>query len=165
MRKFFIFAFLIFSSTFISAVLSISFDKSNIANAGSKNYSDEQLTEYFSDRIEVVENTDVGLVFQWYRSDSNVLFLKAGECYKSSSGLIYSVSKIYAKNGISYYTAVSQIDLDSNSIRWVKVYFSQNMNFGGAVKTEKYIHSWQKSSAVTEYCDYLRKNYNEINGV
>ena len=90
-------------------------------------------------------------------------FLKASKCYKTPAGTVYTISGVMNSSLVALY-AISQVDLNTNSLRWIECYVNSNPMYGSTSKVKNFNQSWQQNSFITNYCNYLRNNYDYING-
>jgi hypothetical protein len=150
MKKFFVVLSLVLSSCFISVVFS------SVAFAEKQTYTDEQIMRILYKFI------DGGGAANSERNTWT--FSKANQCYLSQTGNLYTVSSMM-KNDLSEFYAITIVDLNGNAMRWVEAYILTNPMYGSLVKATGFNKSWQTGEVITDYCDYLRANYKEINGV
>lgn len=90
-------------------------------------------------------------------------FLPANKCYKTPAGTVYTISGVMNSSLVALY-AISQVDLNTNSLRWIELYVNSNPMYGSMSKVNNFNQSWQQNSFITNYCNYLRNDYDYIRG-
>ena len=149
MKKFFIVAWLIVAA-FIS--------QTTPAFAA---YSDDQIISTLHTRIARMENS-TSEFSTWKHRKSDWSFCKANDCYLSTNGMVYS---IFIKSGVNALIVITQVDLNSNSYRFIEGYVYNAVNYTvNKLPESKVSKQWRTESISTEYCKYLREHYNEIQG-
>ncbi len=153
MKKLFIVAFLVLVAFIV---------QSTTAFAA---YSDDQIISTFRTRITRMARNDKLDEFSWWRHrESDWSFCKANDCYLSTNGMVYT---IFLKPGkvLNAAIAITQVDLNSNSYRFLEgyVYSAANGTLEKIPESNIATH-WRTESICTEYCKYLREHYNEIQG-
>lgn len=158
MKKFFVALCLILAGTFFS-VDSQNYCGFSPAFAETKTYTEAQIMNILRNQID-----QGGISKSWSHRDTDWIFSGARECYKAPSGIIYAISQKRARN-LSEVYLITQVDLNSNKIRWIEAYILTNPMYGSLQKLNDFYKEWRSEEIITLYCNYLRENYNEINGV
>ena len=76
--------------------------------------------------------------------------------------MVYS---IFLKPGVKAVILITQVDLNSNSYRFIEGYVYSAVNYTVSKIPESQVSKqWRTESISTEYCKYLKEHYKEIKG-